>query len=104
MGALKGGHLPASAESGLKEDEVVDLLCSREKSLWLKSRRVPGAVLHGTGCTLASALTSLLALGVPVAEAARRSTRWVRRGIARPLQAGRGWGVVCQQGIPLLDP
>ncbi|MFZ5650319.1 MAG: bifunctional hydroxymethylpyrimidine kinase/phosphomethylpyrimidine kinase [Bacillota bacterium] len=101
---LKGGHLPASAESGLKEDEVVDLLCSREKSLWLKSGRVPGAAVHGTGCTLASALASLLALGVPVAEAARRSTRWVRRGIAHPLQAGRGRGVVCQQGIPLLDP
>ncbi|MFZ5631341.1 MAG: bifunctional hydroxymethylpyrimidine kinase/phosphomethylpyrimidine kinase [Bacillota bacterium] len=87
---LKGGHLPG-------QGEIADLLCSREKSLWLKARRVPEADLHGTGCTLASALASFLARGMPPAEAAKRSTRWVRRGIARPLTVGHGKGVVCQQ-------
>lgn len=88
---LKGGHLPEAAA-----DEIPDLLCSREKCLWFKAKRLPVSGLHGTGCTLASALASMLASGVPVVEAVERAIILVQRGIARPLYVGRGRGVVCQ--------
>lgn len=88
---LKGGHLPVRQEA-----EIADLLCGRGKRIWLKGSRVVGPNLHGTGCTLASALASLLARGLPVEEAVNRATRWVRRGIACPLTVGKGMGVVCQ--------
>ncbi|MBC9784600.1 bifunctional hydroxymethylpyrimidine kinase/phosphomethylpyrimidine kinase [Heliobacterium chlorum] len=89
---LKSGHLPKEAS-----EDMADLLMSLEGPLWLQGRRVPGADLHGTGCSLASALASYLALGFPVPEAAKKAVDWVREGISSPLYPGKGRGVVCQR-------
>lgn len=45
---------------------------------------------HGSGCTLASALTALLARGMPVAEAAREAQRYTWETLARGFRPGRG--------------
>lgn len=91
---LKGGHLP-----GCDEDQIVDLLCGQDQILWFRGQRVPKADLHGTGCTLASAVASFLALGFSVVEGVERAVQWVRWGIANPLFVGQGRGVVCQREL-----
>ncbi|MBS0454993.1 MAG: bifunctional hydroxymethylpyrimidine kinase/phosphomethylpyrimidine kinase [Proteobacteria bacterium] len=67
---LKGGHLPG--------DEVVDLLAQRGgHSLRLASERIASRNLHGTGCTLSSAIAAHLALGAQLPEAVASARDYV---------------------------
>jgi hydroxymethylpyrimidine/phosphomethylpyrimidine kinase len=80
---VKGGHLPGPA---------VDLLTDGEHEYRLAGPRLDNRHTHGTGCTLASAIASRLALGddVPAAVAAGKAyvTGALRAGFA--LGAGIG--------------
>ena len=74
---LKGGHLPGP--------EVVDCLLTREGTLeWFKADRVDTRNMHGTGCTLSSALACALALGHDLVTA----TRMTKAYVAQALQHG----------------
>ncbi len=77
---LTGGHL---------EGDPADLLASPDRSRWLRHRRVGGGEVHGTGCTLASACASLVALGMPVEEAAEAGVSYTLTAISA---AGRRLG------------
>ena len=66
---VKGGH----GEGG----EAVDVLCTGESCERLRAPRIPGPGARGTGCRLASALASGLALGKPLPEAARAAKEFV---------------------------
>jgi len=84
---LKGGHLPG--------DEVVDLLLRKEGDpLRLASARIPSRNLHGTGCTLSSAIAAHLALGADLPEAVRRARAYVIGAMqaATEVQIGQGHG------------
>ncbi|MFC4551475.1 thiamine-phosphate synthase family protein, partial [Halorussus sp. GCM10023401] len=59
-----------------------------------RSRRVPDANTHGSGCTLSAAVAAELAKGAPVAEAVARATDHVERAIRRGRSVGRGTGPV----------
>ena len=53
---LKGGHLPG--------DELMDVLLLEDQTHQVfRSRRIPSHNVHGTGCTLSSAIASHWALG-----------------------------------------
>ncbi|PLT45141.1 bifunctional hydroxymethylpyrimidine kinase/phosphomethylpyrimidine kinase [Paenibacillus sp. FSL W8-1187] len=85
---LKGGHLPGSAEA-------VDLLLSADRPdrpERFAAARVPTPHTHGTGCTTASAIAALLALGHELPEAARRAKAFTLKAIqaAGPTGAGTG--------------
>ena len=59
---LKGGHLPG--------DQVVDVLVQPGQAcLRLASARIASKNVHGTGCTLSSAIAAHLALGLDLAQA-----------------------------------
>lgn len=83
---LKGGHLPGGASP--------DLLATADGMLWLPGPRHPTQRTHGTGCTLSSALATLLGHGIPVAQAAIRAKAYVARAIAtaEALSVGQGHG------------
>ncbi|MBU2411174.1 MAG: bifunctional hydroxymethylpyrimidine kinase/phosphomethylpyrimidine kinase [Gammaproteobacteria bacterium] len=67
---LKGGHLPG--------DEVVDLLAVRDgERIRLASERIASRNLHGTGCTLSSAIAAHLALGCELPAAVARARAFV---------------------------
>lgn len=83
---ITGGH------SG--GDEVIDLLFDGEGFLELRTPRVPGADVHGTGCTYASALAACLAMGQPLPEAAREAQQFVAGAMARAIAVGRGRAVL----------
>ncbi|GAA4353420.1 bifunctional hydroxymethylpyrimidine kinase/phosphomethylpyrimidine kinase [Variovorax defluvii] len=84
---LKGGHLPG--------DDVVDLLAEADgERLRLSSRRIASRNLHGTGCTLSSAIASHLALGYALPEAVERARGYVVAAMAAgaDVQVGAGHG------------
>ncbi|WP_416138770.1 bifunctional hydroxymethylpyrimidine kinase/phosphomethylpyrimidine kinase [Halomonas sp. HK25] len=85
---LKGGHL-----SG---EECPDLLISADATTWVEGARVDTTNLHGTGCTLSSAITARLARGDSLLEAVAGAKQWLGEALAasRRLDVGQGRGPV----------
>ncbi|MDM0047240.1 bifunctional hydroxymethylpyrimidine kinase/phosphomethylpyrimidine kinase [Variovorax dokdonensis] len=84
---LKGGHLPG--------EEVVDLLAGRGgQTLRLSSARIHSRNLHGTGCTLSSAIAAHLALGLPLEQAVQRARTYIVSAMqaGAQVQVGHGHG------------
>jgi hydroxymethylpyrimidine/phosphomethylpyrimidine kinase len=84
---LKGGHLVG--------DEVVDLLVqAKGPTRRLASSRIPSRNVHGTGCTLSSAIAAHLALGHGLEEAVVLARTFILNAIAEgaQVQTGRGHG------------
>lgn len=81
----KGGHVPGQ--------EITDLLIDKEGRLvrWTDPR-IESNHTHGTGCTLASAITTELGRGVPLAEAVGKARAFVRAAIEAAPGFGRGQG------------
>ncbi len=84
---VKGGHTSGP--------ESTDLLCTPDGEVRaFASPRVRTRNLHGTGCTLSSAIAALLAQGLPLAESVGRAKALTLRGIerGRGLRVGSGNG------------
>jgi len=72
---LKGGHLPG--------DDLIDLLVQpNTPSERLSSRRIHSNNVHGTGCTLSSAIAAYLALGLGLSEAVHCARQFIVQAIA----------------------
>lgn len=84
---VKGGHLESS-------DEAVDLLTNGDEEHVFRAPRLPSVHTHGTGCTLASAVASYLACGLPMPEAVRLAKEYVTGAIAHGFPLGKGIGPV----------
>ncbi len=80
---VKGGHL-----KGMATDLLYDGRSYREMS----RPRIETRNTHGTGCTFASAVATLLALGNPVPEAVRQAKNFVSMAIQAGLSLGKGVG------------
>lgn len=82
---LKGGHLPG--------DEVVDMLAVRDGTVetW-RSPRIDTPHTHGTGCTLASALATGIAQGLPLTDAVARARAYTLEAIRTAPGYGGGHG------------
>jgi len=83
---VKGGHL-AGAES-------VDLLWDGSQEHVFASPRYDNRHTHGTGCTLASAVASRLALGDPLLAAVSAAKEYVSGAVAAGFPLGTGIGPV----------
>ncbi len=83
---VKGGHL-----SG---DAMCDILCVGGDIYEFTLQRVKSSNLHGTGCTLSSAIASFLAKGEDIAGAVKYAKLYVRQAIAfaAPMELGKGGG------------
>jgi len=82
---IKGGHL---------DGDPVDLLYDGSTATELRATRLDNRHTHGTGCTLASAIASLLAVGMDVPEAAKAAKDYVTGAIAHGFALGSGIGPV----------
>lgn len=80
---VTGGHLP---------DTAVDVLHDGAQHYEFTSRRVRTRHSHGTGCTLASAVATLLAKGLPLMECIDRAKQYLYRALRFSLTLGRGTG------------
>jgi hydroxymethylpyrimidine/phosphomethylpyrimidine kinase len=82
---VKGGHLPG---------EAADLLTDGDEEHWLRAPRHDNRHTHGTGCTLASAVSVGLAQGLAVPEAVRQAKEYVTGAIVAGFALGAGIGPV----------
>jgi hydroxymethylpyrimidine/phosphomethylpyrimidine kinase len=82
---VKGGHLPGRA---------VDLLYDGARVHRFPAERIQSVHTHGTGCTLASAIASRLALGDDVPSAVSAAKEYVTGAIAGGFPLGSGIGPV----------
>lgn len=81
---IKGGHS--------RGEEVRDLFFDGQFFIEFVAPRIRTRATHGTGCTLASAITANLALGRPMEEAILRAIQYLRAGLRHGLFPGRGFG------------
>jgi hydroxymethylpyrimidine/phosphomethylpyrimidine kinase len=81
---LKGGHVPG--------ETVVDLLLTPDGETLLEGPRIDSRHTHGTGCTLASACATGLALGLPLHEAVARAWAYTAEAIRHAPGLGQGHG------------
>ena len=81
---VKGGHV-----SG---DVITDVLHTEYDEFFFETRRIETENTHGTGCTLASAISTYLALGASLPDAVERGRDYLIRAIetAKPLGQGHG--------------
>jgi hydroxymethylpyrimidine/phosphomethylpyrimidine kinase len=81
---MKGGHLDS--------DEAVDLLVTDDAVRRFAAPRVASKNLHGTGCTLSSAIAANIVLGVALPEAVMAAKAFVRQAIVRGQDVRLGAG------------
>ena len=88
---LKGGHLPG--------EQLVDLLCDAQGSESFTSSRLHTRSTHGTGCTLSSAIATLLGHGQPLEHAVRLGRRFVIEALRKAPGFGAGHGPLGHQAV-----
>jgi hydroxymethylpyrimidine/phosphomethylpyrimidine kinase len=82
---LKGGHLAG--------DDLVDVLAQPNLALThLQSKRIDSRNVHGTGCTLSSAIACFLALGLDLPDAVGQARDYILRAIAKGANVRTGHG------------
>ncbi|KAI4096708.1 MAG: hypothetical protein LQ344_000848 [Seirophora lacunosa] len=102
---IKGGHLPVDhnlnvARRDADKEFVIDVLFSHNQDnddddvVVFKTDFSPSKNTHGTGCSLASAIASNLALGHDVPRAVENACRYVERGIRTAPDLGKGSGPI----------
>jgi len=81
---MKGGHLEG--------DEAVDLMVTSEGVDRYAAPRIGSRNLHGTGCTLSSAIAANVVLGAPLPEAVAAAKAFVSEAIERGRRVTLGAG------------
>jgi hydroxymethylpyrimidine/phosphomethylpyrimidine kinase len=90
---IKGGH-----DEG---DALADALIEEDNMTSWQGQRIATTSTHGTGCTLASAITYFLAEGATLADAVARAREFVRVALHDAPDLGEGAGPVGQQRVRL---
>jgi hydroxymethylpyrimidine/phosphomethylpyrimidine kinase len=81
---LKGGHLEGP--------DSIDVVCSAAERFEIGRARIQTRHTHGTGCTLASAIASNLALGLTDREAIESAREYLDGAIRHAPGLGKGHG------------
>jgi hydroxymethylpyrimidine/phosphomethylpyrimidine kinase len=80
---VKGGHLKGKA---------IDILFDGKNYTEIESPRIKTKNTHGTGCTFASAIATLLARGETVPGAVKKAKNFITMAIQAGLSLGKGTG------------
>jgi hydroxymethylpyrimidine/phosphomethylpyrimidine kinase len=89
---VKGGHIAG--------DLIVDVLQTERSEHFFETKRIETTSTHGTGCTLASAIATHLALGASLPDATERGRTYLIKAIETAPGLGKGHGPV-NHGWPL---
>jgi hydroxymethylpyrimidine/phosphomethylpyrimidine kinase len=94
---VKGGH---------SQGDALDVLYDGSGFYHFSVERIHTQNIHGTGCTLSSAIAANLALGYPLPEAVKRAKTYLTTAIRHSLAIGKGNGTthhfydLYQNGLP----
>lgn len=91
---VKGGHA-----SGCKT-LALDYFVTAGQHFWLASPRIATPHNHGTGCRLASAIASALALDYPLNDAIVIAKAYLNQGLAAAYATGKGAGTLSHLPFP----
>ena len=96
---LKGGH----EEGEVKTDILFTPSANGIQSSLFSSDSIPTRNIHGTGCTLSSAITAYLAKGLSLVEAISASKKYISEAIraGADIETGQGFGPVNHGFNPL---
>ena len=83
---IKGGHLDSKF--------VHDIFVNKLEIKIFKSRRYKTNNTHGTGCTLSSAITTLLSCGKPIKKSCELGIKYVSSAIKTNPKYGKGHGPI----------
>lgn len=83
---VKGGHLP--------DGDAIDLLADGQNTIELRAPRHDTTHTHGSGDTLAAAITASLARGVPLVDAVRQGKAFITGAVNGSFPLGAGLGPV----------
>ncbi|KAG6118681.1 hypothetical protein E4U13_008369 [Claviceps humidiphila] len=95
---VKGGHLPFRSDMTVAQEDddkhvVVDVLVGPNGHvLRVESPYQASSSTHGTGCSLASAISAGMAQGANIPSAVRSACRYIEAGIRTAPSLGRGNG------------
>jgi hydroxymethylpyrimidine/phosphomethylpyrimidine kinase len=84
---IKGGHL---AEANIDKAQATDYLYEGSSRQLFSSDHIETTATHGTGCTLAAAITANLALGKDLADAVAIAKQFVTEAIRTAPMLGHG--------------
>lgn len=86
---VKGGHLSGS--------EMCDVLYNNGGFSLFEQQKIESCNLHGTGCTLSSAIAAFVACGKELEEAVRQAKAYISKAIlyGKDLHIGHGNGPLC---------
>jgi hydroxymethylpyrimidine/phosphomethylpyrimidine kinase len=90
---IKGGH-----EEG---DALADALIETDNMTSWQGQRIDTTSTHGTGCTLATAIATLLAQGSSLTDAVARAREFVRLALREAPGLGGGAGPIGQASVRL---
>lgn len=90
---IKGGH--SFNESPMCRDYYID----EYQSFWLSHGKQDQVNSHGTGCTLASAIASFVALNSKSSDAIVLANRFIQQGLRLAAPQGQGAGPVWQTAL-----
>ena len=98
----KGGHMVSASAGG--DDRITDVLfVPGERAAAFGHARIDTVHTHGTGCTLSSAIATLLGHGQPLEHAVRLARQFVIRAIETAPGYGAGHGPLGHQAVRRLD-
>jgi hydroxymethylpyrimidine/phosphomethylpyrimidine kinase len=83
---VKGGHLPG--------ETITDVLADFEGTHIFRTRRIGTAPVHGTGCTLATAIATGIAQRLSLLDAVSRARTYVQQAIESGFSFGHGAGLL----------
>jgi hydroxymethylpyrimidine kinase/phosphomethylpyrimidine kinase len=84
---IKGGHFPVERE-GVRIAR--DLLLIDSTPIFIEAEFIDSRATHGTGCTLAAAITASLARGVSIVESVQLGKSYVTEAIKTSPMIGKG--------------
>ena len=82
---LKGGH---------RAGDAIDVLLAGESMHKLRAERIDTPSTHGTGCSYAAAIATLLAQGLPLIEAVELAKLFINQAIRHAYPIGGGHGPI----------
>ncbi len=91
---IKGGH------AKFQDQYCQDYFAFDKQKLWLTSERLKSTNTHGTGCSLASAITACMALNYSLLDAIVIAKAYVSQGIRLSQQLGKGPGPIAHYAWP----
>ena len=83
---VKGGHLNTKT--------VNDVFVNKNEIKIFKNKKIVTKNTHGTGCTLASAITTYFSCGKTLKKSCELGTKYVNHAIGSKLNYGKGYGPI----------